>query len=83
MKTMTLRNIPDEVTAFISNRADADGRSFNATTLALLTEATVAPRRRTKRRDLSWLCGEWSDNERRQFDKTVSACRRIDSGEWK
>ena len=83
MKTMTLRNIPDEVTAFIANRADADGRSFNATTLAILAEATVAPAKHAKRRDLSWLCGEWSNDERKQFDRTVAACRRIEAVEWK
>ena len=30
MKAMTLRNIPDEVAVYISNRASADRRSFNA-----------------------------------------------------
>ena len=40
MKTMTIRNIPDEVAAYISGRASEEGRSINTMTVAILTRAT-------------------------------------------
>ena len=40
MKTMTIRNIPDEVAAYISGRAAEEGRSINTMTVAILSRAT-------------------------------------------
>ena len=40
MKTMTIRNIPDEVAAYISGRASEEGRSINTMTVAILSRAT-------------------------------------------
>ena len=40
MKTMTIRNIPDEVAAYISDRASEEGRSINMMTVAILTQAS-------------------------------------------
>ena len=40
MKTMTIRNIPDEVAAYISGRASEEGRSINTMTVAILTRAS-------------------------------------------
>ena len=39
MKTMTIRNIPDEVAAYISGRASEEGRSINTMTVAILSRA--------------------------------------------
>ena len=43
MKTMTIRNIPDEVAAYISGRASEEGRSINTMTVAILTRASGLP----------------------------------------
>ena len=40
MKTMTIRNIPDEVAAYISGRASEEGRSINTMTVAILARAS-------------------------------------------
>ena len=40
MKTMTIRNIPDDVAAYISDRASEEGRSVNMMTVAILTQAS-------------------------------------------
>ena len=40
MKTMTIRNIPDEVAAYISGRALEEGRSINTMTVAILSRAS-------------------------------------------
>ena len=83
MKTMTIRNIPDEVAAYISGRASEEGRSINTTTVAILSQAAGHAARPGKRRDLTWLVGSWSATEKRRFDAAVSECRRINAEEWK
>lgn len=83
MKTMTIRNIPDEVAAYLSGRAASDGTSVNATTVALLSRAAGFEPRQRRRRDLSWLVGSWSPEEARRFDETVASCRKVDEKDWK
>jgi len=61
MKTMTIRNIPDEVAAYISGRASEEGRSINTMTVAILTRAlgrSVAG----GRRDDAWFAGPRTDS---------------------
>ena len=83
MKTMTIRNIPDEVAAYISDRASEEGRSINTMTVTILSQAAGRAARPAKRRDLTWLVGSWSTAEKRRFDAAVSECRRINAEEWK
>ena len=83
MKTMTIRNIPDEVAAYISGRASEEGRSINTMAVALLSQLAGYAARQQKKRDLSWLAGSWSQAEAHLFDKAVSDCRRVDTEDWK
>ncbi len=83
MKTMTIRNIPDGVAAFLSGRAATEGRSVNATAVSVLSRAAGMEPSQRKRRDLSWLAGTWTAAEANRFDATVSGCRKIDPEEWK
>ncbi len=83
MKTMTLRNLPDEVSAYLSGRAATEGKSINATAVSLLSRAAGLDPHQRKRRDLSWLAGSWTAAEARRFDSVVAECRKVDTGEWK
>ena len=83
MKTMTTRNIPDEVANFISAMAASNGCSVNATTVALLTKAAGLDTPRPKRRDVSWLAGAWTEREAKRFDDAVAECRRINPEDWR
>lgn len=83
MKTMTIRNIPDEVAAYLSGRAASEGTSVNAMTVSLLQKAAGLEPRQRRRRDLSWLAGSWSPEEARRFDETVASCRKVDEKDWK
>ena len=82
MKTITIRNIPDEVSAFLAGRAATSGRSVNATVVSLLSKAVGLEPSSRKRRDLSWLSGTWAEEEADRFDSAVAECRRIDSEGW-
>ena len=55
MKTMTIRNIPDEVAAYISGRASEEGRSINTMTVAILSRASEIP---GAGRGFSWTRGK-------------------------
>ena len=83
MKTMTIRSIPDEVADFIAKRAANEGRSLNATTVSLLAEAAGFTTPTKKKRDLTWIAGTWTDEEKREFDEAVAETRKIDYEEWK
>ena len=83
MKTMTLRNLPDEVSAYRSGRAATEGKSINATAVSLLSRAAGLDPHQRKRRDLSWLAGSWTAAEARRFDSVVAECRKVGSGELK
>ncbi len=83
MKTMTIRSIPDEVADFIAKRAVHDGRSLNATTVSLLSEAAGLDAPQRKKRDLSWLAGTWTDAETQGFEEAVAECSKIDYEGWK
>ncbi len=83
MKSMTLRNIPDGVAAFLFKRAAREGRSVNATTVSLLMKAAGLEPSQKKRRDLSWLAGTWTAAEAKSFDVAVADCRHIDPEAWK
>lgn len=83
MKTMTIRNIPDDVAAYISGRASEEGRSVNTMTVAILSQAAGFSARPRKRRDLSWLSGSWSQAETRRFDAAVADCRQVNAEDWK
>ncbi len=83
MKTMTIRNIPDGVSEFLSGRAAREGRSVNATAVSLLVRAAGLDPARRKRRDLSWLAGSWTAAEAHAFDAAVAGCRKVDPEEWK
>ena len=83
MKTMTIRNIPDEVAAYLSGLAASDGRSVNATAVALLSKVAGLESPRPRRRDLSWLAGTWSEEEGRRFDAALAECRTVNAEDWR
>jgi len=62
MKTMTIRNIPDEVAAYISGRASEEGRSINTMTVAILTRALGRPVAGSRRCDDAWFAGPRTDS---------------------
>ena len=83
MKTMTIRNIPDEVAVWLSDTARERNASVNATMVALLTRAAF-PEQHRKRRDLSQFCGRWSDKFADRFEAAVEdAFEQVNPEDWK
>lgn len=84
MKTMTIRNIPDDVAASLANRAKADRRSINATVVGVLTEAFAPFSKPAPKADFSEFCGVWSKEEADFFDNAIEeSFEQIDPEDWK
>ena len=83
MKTMTVRNIPDEVARLIKGLAETSNASLNATVVHVL-ENGVLPRRKSRvKSDFSKYCGGWSQKDFDKFEAAVADCERINPENWK
>ena len=80
MKTMTIRNIPDEVTAGILDASETRHLSMNAAVISLIAHGLgIGPSQ--KKNDFSAFCGGWSAKEHAAFEKATA--RTVDPEDWK
>ena len=82
MKTMTIRNIPDEVAAGLKGIADKSDASMNTTVVRLLTDGVLPRRKKRTVNDFSKYCGGWTQKEYDKFEAAVADCERIDAEAW-
>ena len=83
MKTMTIRNIPDDVAAGLAARASETGRSMNATVVEALTDAFGEKRQKPKN-DFSEFVGTMSDEEYERVTKEIEEVfEKVDVDEYK
>lgn len=85
VKTMTIRNVPPDVSAWLGSVAEAHRASLNSTVVAILTSAAFPKRKSATeaKRDMSDLFGAWSDKEADDFNKTIDeAFGKIDAASW-
>ncbi len=80
MRTMTIRNIPDEVSGGVRLSAERHRTSLNAAVIALLSES-LGLNHPQKKRDLSAFCGGWTAKEANAFEAATK--RAIDREAWK
>ena len=84
MKTMTIRNVSDELAAALEIEKRRRSLSLNRTVLALMGEALGVPDRRGARSNgLRRLAGSWSEEEFRRFEEAVAPFGEIDRELWK
>ena len=83
MKTMTIRNIPDDVAASLAARASETGRSMNATVVAALTDV-FGPKRQKPKNDFSEFVGTMSDEDAEAIKREIEeAFEKVDVDEFK
>ena len=72
MKTMTVRNIPDDVAVSLANLAKAGRRSVNATVVDVLA-AFAKPRFGTQKKyaDFSEFVGRWSNEKANAIEREI------------
>ena len=83
MKTMTIRNIPDDVAVVLKSLADKSDASVNTTIVRLLSDKVLPRRKKRSVNDFSRYCGGWSQKEFDAFETAVTDCERIDPEAWK
>ena len=83
MKTLTVRNVPDDVTALLQANARSAGTSMNTAVVRILAEGVRPRKQRHPLNDFSKYCGGWSQEEFDKFEAVVSECEKIDEDSWK
>jgi plasmid stability protein len=87
MKQITIRSIPDEVKKTVQKEAAEKGVSLNKAIISLLERAvgskTPEKKKRVLYNDLDHLAGLWSREEAAEFDKNLTAQRKVDTELWK
>ena len=83
--TITVRNLPPEVSRAIRDRARRRKTSLSQAAGELLAEATGATRRQEPilNRDFEEFAGTWTEEEAAEFDAFLAEHRKIDPEDWK
>ncbi len=81
MKTITLRDIPEDIAREIEERAHKRRQSLNRTVIEMLSECVTdsAPR---IHHDLDHLFGVWEPDEAEQVEAELAAQRNVDQEIW-
>lgn len=82
MKTMTIRNVPEETAAALDAERRRRGVSLNRTVLALIQES-LGLGGRPRSNDLRELAGTWSNEEFQRFEEAVAPFAEVDEDLWK
>ena len=85
MKTLTIRNIDDDLSKFLKKKADHSGTSLNSCIInTLKQEAGLLKKQISKKYDdLDDLAGTWSKREYNEFNKNIASFEQIDEEMWK
>ena len=83
MKTMTVRNIPDEVAVLLKGMAETSETSINTMVVRVLAESVLPHGKKRIKSDFSKYCGGWSQKEFDKFEAAIEDCERVDPEDWK
>lgn len=83
MKTMTIRNVPQELAQALDQERLRRGLSLNRTVLALLRNALGVPGMAARSNGLRHLAGTWSDEEHHAFEQAVAPFGEVDEAMWR
>ncbi len=83
MKTLTLRNVPNEVAEHLSTLAGESRQSVNATILQVLRRSMGGDPMLRRKRDLSAFSGLWNEAEAKSFERATEVFEEIDEETWR
>ena len=85
MKTITLRNIDEELKDVLIKRAQRSSTSLNGVVLKALREAFGLQKRPRQQRNLELekLSGSWTKQDFKAFESSVTDFQKIDEELWK
>jgi len=80
MKTLTIRNVPGELSEALQRERALTGRSLNQTVIDLLNQRLGVGVARSN--GLARLAGAWSDDEFDQFQEAMAPFERVGEEVW-
>ena len=83
MKTMTVRNIPDEVATLLKDMAATSETSVNTMVVRVLANGVLPDKKKRVKSDFSKYCGGWSQKEFDDFEAAVADCGKVNPEDWK
>ena len=81
MKTLTIRNVPEDLHEALQSERFRRGSSLNQTVVDLLRQRLGVGTARSN--GLGMLAGGWTDDEFAQFEEAVEPLERIDEDLWR
>ena len=81
MKTMTIRNVPDDLHDALQRERSRRGSSLNQTVLELLRQRLGLGT--TPSNGLARLAGRWTDLDLREFERTTQLFEEVDEEVWR
>ena len=85
MKTITLRNIPHDISREIQNVAQKKQLSYTRAAIQILQKAlgiSSSSPKSVLHHDLDHFAGSWSSEQGHDFDSSLQEQRRIDRSLW-
>ena len=82
MKTLTLRNVPEEVVDRLVGVAKETHQSMNATAVQALRRCFGLEANPRRKRDLSAFAGTWKKKDFAEFEKATADFGKIDAELW-
>jgi plasmid stability protein len=83
MKTLTLRNVPDDVVEQLAATAKENRQSMNGAAVLALQRALGLDAGPRRKRDLSAFAGAWKKTEFAAFEKATAGFSAIDEELWR
>ncbi len=81
MKTLTIRNVPDDLSEALQRERSRRGRSLNQTVLDLLRQRLGQGT--TPSNGLARLAGGWTDSELQEFERATQLFEDVDEEVWR
>jgi hypothetical protein len=82
---ITVRGVSPRLRIELTRYAKKHRTSLNKAMVALLEQTTglTGSHRQSKQRDLSAMCGQWTDAEAKRFEKDRASFEVIDEAVWR
>jgi plasmid stability protein len=81
MKTLTIRNVPDDLHEALQRERSRRGQSLNQTVIDLLRQPLGVGVARSN--GLGRLAGQWTQEEFERFEDAVAAFEEVDEELWR
>jgi len=85
MKTLTIKNIDNDLGKFLKKKADESGTSLNSCIINILKQNAGLLKKQFSKKynDLDCLAGSWNKKDYNEFNKNIASFDQIDEEMWK